>query len=1042
MKKYFYIFTLLYTCIIFAQTDYYYYNGEKVFLVNDYNQVNIVTANAFDKNSINAIGIQEFAMHTEKEIRNGEYKKIAKLEFTTSPSTQVVYDQKVIELKNSANVEGVYPYYTINANSIGTNNFFAVKLNQPSDVTLLQTVASQKNVAIIRQRTYLPLWYILSTNLNTTENTVELSAYFYETGYFDIVEPAFTGAFAIEPIVENNESVSAELELCYEEGDFDTFQWNLFNNPDYPLADINICGAWNAGIFGQGVKIAVVDNGVVDGLVDLPVSSDDVIASSGLPFDSNFSYISGSSGPHGTKVASIIGAKHNGVGMGGIAPNAEMLYVANEMNPTFSQIEIADGIDEAVNNRHADVFNMSFANNGLPTTYLENALDNALDTGRDGLGAVLVAGSGNEASNHVLQPANYPRVLAVGGTNTIGAWNEYNYGADLDLVAPSTGIVVLDGTGSVNHNFGGTSAASPHVAGVAALMISANTGIVGEGVRNIIKRTAQRDSDPTYGDENNWFSKTGSRNNHLGHGIVDATECVLTAQAFDTEDLDLHMRNSFNDYGNEPENITKTSRYVLWNSPDIWIRNQIEYNYNYENPIYEGENSKAYVYVRVINKSNTNYQTGNATLKLYWSKFHYSNSWPNLWDGSTTINDVVVGGLVADLSGNLNGIPIPSMKPGEEQILIFEWDVPNPDDFNGIFPYNDASDFSFLARIESNDDPIDDVTNPNEVLEGPDVWINAQNNNNITWKNVTVINNTSITSQAKGVNISNLSNETKSYTLEFVKDENDIGKAIYEEAEVSIQLDSNLYQNWTSNGSLITNATEKNQQFKVSNNHVVFDNISLASNEIQSLQISFNFLTNQVTDKKEFLYHFIQRDKETNDIVSSKTFCIKKGEVSIFNADAGSDKEIDKTQNVTLNAVTIEDPAIYNWYDSEGNLIYTGQDFTVSPQNTKQYKLEVIKEADGFKDYDEIQVTVNPFILGSIIPNPVQNEVSINYIAENASSSYLIFNELNTNNTYNFILNTNETNILINMVTFNTGLYFVTLVCDGTVIDNQTLIKN
>ncbi len=36
---------------------------------------------------------------------------------------------------------------------------------------------------------------------------------------------------------------------------------------------------------------------------------------------------------------------------------------------------------------------------------------------------------------------------------------------------------------------------------------------------------------------------------HLGHGIVDATKCVLTAQAFDTEDLDLHMRNSVNDYG-------------------------------------------------------------------------------------------------------------------------------------------------------------------------------------------------------------------------------------------------------------------------------------------------------------------------------------------------------------------------------------------------------------------------------------------------------------------------------------------------------------
>lgn len=474
-RTYYTLLFLVFPFLSIAQSDYYYYQGEKVYLIPNYQYVNIVTANAFDENSISASGVQEFSSHPEKEIRNGEYKKIAKLEFTTTPSTQTIYEQKIAELKSITNIEGVYPHYVYNGNIIGTNNFFAVKLNQASDITLLQNVALQKNVDIIRQRTYLPLWYILSTNTSTTENSVELSAYFYETGLFDTVEPAFTGAFTIDPIEENNSSSSAQLELCYDEGNFDTFQWNLFNNEVYPLADINVCGAWELGVFGQGVTVAVVDTGIGDEIVDLPASyPSNVIASSGLPFSENFYYNGTGLGWHGTAVASIIGAKHNGIGMGGIAPDAEMLHVANELLPTFNQVEIADGVDEAVN-RQAGVFNMSFANYGFPSSYLEDALDNALNNGRQGLGSVLVAASGNDPNSTVQQPANYSRVLAVGGTTTQGSYNDFNYGNELDISAPSTSIVGLSVDGSVGNGFVGTSFASPHVAGVAALMISANT---------------------------------------------------------------------------------------------------------------------------------------------------------------------------------------------------------------------------------------------------------------------------------------------------------------------------------------------------------------------------------------------------------------------------------------------------------------------------------------------------------------------------------------------------------------------------------------
>ncbi len=48
-------------------------------------------------------------------------------------------------------------------------------------------------------------------------------------------------------------------------------------------------------------------------------------------------------------------------------------------------------------------------------------------------------------------------------------------------------------------------------------------------------------------------------------------------------------------------------------------------------------------------------------------------------------------------------------------------------------------------------------------------------------------------------------------------------------------------------------------------------------------------------------------------------------------------------------------------YDQSGNLIYSGKDFTVSPEITEKYKLEVIAELDGVKDYDEVEVKVKEF---------------------------------------------------------------------------------
>ncbi len=200
-------------------------------------------------------------------------------------------------------------------------------------------------------------------------------------------------------------------------------------------------------------------------------------------------------------------------------------------------------------------------------------------------------------------------------------------------------------------------------------------------------------------------------------------------------------------------------------------------------------------------------------------------------------------------------------------------------------------------------------------------------------------------------------------------------------------------------------------------------------------------MTKELTAKRDYTYHVSQTDDQTNQILGGETFEVHKYQRDPFNADAGSDEEIEKNETVTITAGTINESATYNWYDPSGNLIHTGTDLTVTPQMTQTYKLEVITDIDGFKDYDEVQVNVNPYRLESLVPNPTSHQVTVNYLADGAGSGYIMVVNTNTGNSDNYILDVQQTHVSIDVSPYTAGLYNVILVCDGEVQNSKTLIK-
>ena len=291
----------------------------------------------------------------------------------------------------------------------------------------------------------------------------------------------------------------------------------------FPL--INLPAAWDVST-GSGVTVAVVDTGVnpfgFDGFGNRILLGYNAILK--IPGGIDFR-------GHGTHVAGTIGQEtNNTIGVAGIAYDAKILPVKVMLFLGFGLDSwIIDGIIWAADNG-ADIINMSLGGSARSQAY-EDALRYAYEKG-----VTIVAAAGNGGSDHigddrVSYPASSEYVIAVGAVRYDKSLTYYsNYGDDLELVAPG-GDRDVDQNGD-DHTDGilqetfwflgigwdywyatGTSMASPHVAGVAALVQSLHPDYGPDEIRQVLQDTAEDLGDAGWDEM-------------YGHGLVDAHAAV------------------------------------------------------------------------------------------------------------------------------------------------------------------------------------------------------------------------------------------------------------------------------------------------------------------------------------------------------------------------------------------------------------------------------------------------------------------------------------------------------------------------------------
>jgi len=327
---------------------------------------------------------------------------------------------------------------------------------------------------------------------------------------------------------------------------YGTYLWGLQSGTPGIKAD----QAWNT-TSGNGVVVAVLDTGYTDhsDLVGNLLPGYDFISSKTVAGDGGGRdadahdpgdyYRNQNSSWHGTHVAGTIAAVgNNSKGVIGVAYGAKVVPVRVLGRGGGYTSDIVDGMTWAsggtvsgvpANANPAEVINMSLGGSGTCSSTYQNAIDAAVGRGT----TVVVAAGNDNADAASFTPASCNNTITVAATNKSGTRASYsNYGTKIDVAAPggdspdcttlivSTGNDGTSGPGVENYLcMAGTSMASPHVAGLVALMQAVRTTpLTPAQVETILKSTLR--------------TFPGSNDKPIGNGIIDAAAAVSAAATF------------------------------------------------------------------------------------------------------------------------------------------------------------------------------------------------------------------------------------------------------------------------------------------------------------------------------------------------------------------------------------------------------------------------------------------------------------------------------------------------------------------------------
>ncbi len=417
----------------------------------------------------------------------------------------------------------------------GITDQLIVRLNAIKDELPMRFLLERYGAKIIKANEFDPLQFHIQVDSPNGRNALIIANSLYETGLFEFSEPDF-------------------LRLMKRMNTSDAFvnqQWALNNdgtNTDQyggiADADMKVFDAWGSTTGSSEIKIAILDEGV-------DLSHPDLQANLLGGYDATGQGSAGApSGDdaHGTACAGIAaGVGNNGIGISGVAFGCKIIPVriaySSGSNWVTSNSWIGNAINWAWQTGNADVLSNSWGGGGS-SSIINNAITNATNDGRGGLGSpvLFAAGNDNGANSY---PATFEPTISVvamsmcnerkSPTSCDGeSWWGSNYGTGADVAAPGVKIYATDISGPAGYNsgdylsnFNGTSSACPNAAGVMALILSANSNLTEAQARATLEGTCDKVGGYTYV-ENVIGQSAGSWSQELGYGRINAAQAIAS----------------------------------------------------------------------------------------------------------------------------------------------------------------------------------------------------------------------------------------------------------------------------------------------------------------------------------------------------------------------------------------------------------------------------------------------------------------------------------------------------------------------------------
>lgn len=341
------------------------------------------------------------------------------------------------------------------------------------------------------------------------------------------------------------------------------------NDPNFSqqwgLNAIDLAGARDLAGGSPNIWIAIIDSGFDLNHPDIPFTPNtaanpthfnaiQALAGNPPPYDAGSSGVS-----HGTAVAGIAAARtDNALGVAGVGGGCQVMPVRLGTVPSANRV--AAGVNWAANNG-ARVASMSLGTTA--TAAANSAMNNAWAAG-----LVICAATGNRGGNTtspaVNFPANHTRVIAIGASDqsaerkrpasTDGEGWGSQFDNNTDVVAPGVRIWTTDEQGGAGYNdnnggpirvagvnypssgdargdyysvFNGTSSATPHVAGLAGLLFSANPSLTNTDVRNLIESTCTKINPGLYPYSAVAGRSNGTWHQEVGYGQINMRGALL-----------------------------------------------------------------------------------------------------------------------------------------------------------------------------------------------------------------------------------------------------------------------------------------------------------------------------------------------------------------------------------------------------------------------------------------------------------------------------------------------------------------------------------